>query len=118
MSLLIVFISLFLSQPAIDNDLVASEHLGKWRYEVLSPDYTYKGIMELSEVDGALGGTINSEGVTITLEDVELENNELSCKLTVQGFPCQVKGTFDGNSFKGNVLVEGMAMPMTASRVE
>ena len=116
MTILLTLVSFFLVQPITTDLDHGSKHLGKWNYEVVAPDYTYKGVMELTEVDGELGGTIKSEGVSIPLEEVTIEGDELQFKMNVQGFPCVVKGMFEGDTLKGNVEVEGMSMPLTASR--
>jgi len=93
-------------------------HLGEWEYSVVTPDYTYKGIMTIQEEDGILTGSIASEGTEIELNDVAIEGGQLTFTMNVQGFPCSVKGTFEGDSFTGEVAVEGMALPMKATKVE
>ena len=112
MTLIITFLSLFLFSPT---PVEVSEYLGDWEYEVTA-DVTYKGIMTLSESNGEFSGKIASEGIEIPFTDVELEGNELSFKMNVQGYPCAVSGTFEGDDFTGVVAVEGYEMPMKATR--
>ena len=50
------------------------------------------------------------------MENVDINGNDLSFSMNAQGFPCKVTGTFEGELFKGEVSVEGMALPMTAKR--
>lgn len=124
MSTLISIIALFilpmnadLSTTALSTATV-SDHVGTWDYVVESPDMTYKGTMELEGEDGEYTGSIKSQGVSINMTDVEIDGDDLTFKMNVQGFPCKAKGTFSGDSFSGTVAVEGFTMPMTAKRAE
>ncbi|MDG2450209.1 MAG: hypothetical protein P8M34_11245 [Saprospiraceae bacterium] len=115
MTLFIAFFSFFLTD--MDNSTLISDHTGEWEYSVVSPDYTYKGVMELTIEGSEYAGLIMSEGTETELNDVKIDGNELTFNMTVQGFVCNVKGTFDGESFTGEVSVEGMALPMEAKKV-
>ncbi len=117
MTFLVSILSLLFFSTDVVNSDITSEHLGKWQYEVVTPDITYKGILELSQPDGEYAGAIKSEGVEIPLADINIDGNDITWTMNVQGFPCTVTGTFEGNTFKGNVSVEGLTMPMTASRM-
>ena len=117
MTLLLTLVSFFLLNTDVVPAEVGSKHLGKWQYEVVSPDITYKGTLELAEADGSLTGALKSEGATFPLTDIELDGDDLTFKVNVQGFPCVIVGVFDGNSFKGSVEVEGLSMPMSATRM-
>ena len=96
--------------------VLINDNLGQWEYVVEAPDMTYKGIMELADSDGTVTGKIMSQGIEIPFTDVVLDGNELSFKMNVQGFPCVVKGTFEGDKFSGIVSVEGYELPLIASR--
>ena len=113
MTLLFSLLSLFFI-----NINAPSTHVGEWEYSVVTPDYTYKGIMTIQEEDGVFSGLIVSEGTEIELNDVSIEEDQLTFTMNVQGFPCKVIGTFDGDSFTGEVAVEGMTLPMKATKVE
>ena len=115
-----ILLILFLSTTSFtfDSTETISDHLGKWEYTVDAPDMTYKGIMEFSDEDGTLDGTIQSDGVTIPLEDVVIDGDELTFSMNVQGFMCKVSGTFSGSSLKGVVAVDGFEMPLNAKRKE
>ena len=115
MTLLFVFLSLFASE--VDMSTINIDHTGEWEFSVVTPDYTYKGVMELTEEDGSYTGLIISEGVETELKEVMIEGDTLTFSMNAQGFECKIKGEFDGDSFKGEVLVEGMALPMTAKKV-
>lgn len=115
MTLLFAFLSLFLAD--VDTSMIVHDHTGEWEFAVVTPDYTYKGTMELTEEDNGYTGLIISEGVETELKEVVIDGNTLTFKMTAQGFECKIKGEFEGDSFKGEVMVEGMALPMTAKKI-
>ena len=101
----------------VDISTITHNHTGEWEFSVVTPDYTYKGIMELTEADNGYTGLIISEGVETELKSVVIDGDTLTFTMNAQGFECKIKGEFDGESFKGEVMVEGMALPMTAKKV-
>ena len=70
MTFLFAFLSFFLAdiEPSISN--LINDHIGEWEFSVVTPDYTYKGVMELSKEGDAYSGLIISEGVETELKDV------------------------------------------------
>lgn len=116
MNLLLAFLGFFLADMNAPATVVA-DYTGEWEYSVVSPDYTYKGVMEISKEGDALTGIITAEDTETELSDVMIDGNTLTFNMNVQGFRCDVKGTFDGDEFEGEVSVEGMALPMKASRL-
>ena len=116
MTLLIAFLSMFLVSPDFISVETNDSVLGDWDYVVEAPDMTYKGIMSLEKEDGELAGALKSDGAEFEMTDIELDGSELSFSINVQGFPCDVTGTFEGDSFKGEVSVEGMVLIISAKR--
>jgi len=114
MNVLISILALFMIQPA--TTIEVADYTGTWNYTVEAPDLTYEGVMVLTEEGGDYSGTMSSQGVDIDLKDVEIEDDEITFSMNVQGFPCKVKGTFDGDSLKGVVSVEGFEIPLVATR--
>lgn len=117
MSLLLSIFSLFLINTDSAFDIVA-DYTGSWEYVVESPDITYKGIMEIDKDGDGFSGKLVGEGTEYEMTEVSLEGNVLAFKINVEGYPCDVNGTFEGNEFSGAVSVEGMQLPITAKKVE
>lgn len=117
MSILLSVLSLFLLNHNTSTETIA-DYTGSWEYEVESPDITYKGIMEINKEDGEYSGALVSEGAEYEMSEISIEGNVLTFKITVEGYPCDIKGTFEGNSFAGTVSVEGYQLPITAKRLE
>lgn len=114
MTLLLAILSfLFIDHaPVVANDAI----LGDWEFVVEAPDMTYKGIMNLTEEEGELKGELGADGAAYPMKDIKLEGNVLTFKLNFEGFICDVKGTFEGDSYKGEVSVEGMVLSLNAKR--
>ena len=113
---LLFVLSLFTTNFTLDHLETDSDHLGEWEYSVEAPDMTYKGVLELKSTDGMVEGTMKSDGVSIPLQDVVIDGDELSFSMNVQGFLCKVSGTFAGSNLKGVVAVDGFEMPLVAKR--
>ncbi len=118
MTTLIAILGLFFFPMNVESNSIISDHVGTWDYEVVAPDMTYKGVMELKEEDGEYSGSLTSLGVTIPMTDVELDGDELTCKMNVQGFNCNVTMEFEGDSLSGTVSVEGMSLPLKGTRAK
>ena len=116
MTTLIAIIGFFLLP--INEITTISDHLGTWNYEVEAPDMVYKGTMILKEEDGEYKGSMTSQGITIPLTDMEIDGDEISFKMNVQGFMCTVAGEFDGESVSGTVSVQGMSLPLKGTKAE
>lgn len=118
MQLLISILSLFIIYPSTTETV--SDYTGSWNYEVEAPDMTYKGVMIINEEDGEYSGTMTSQGIKIDLKDVEIEDDEMTCSMNVQGFVCNVKATFDGDTLSGIVTLPdmGLEIPLKGSRAE
>ena len=114
MTLLLAVLSFLFVDHSVDitNDAV----LGNWEYVVEAPDMTYKGIMNIAKEEGELKGALKADGAEYPMKDIKLEGNVLTFKLNVEGFPCDVKGTFEDDTFKGEVSVEGMLLSLNAKR--
>ncbi len=117
MTTLIAIIGFFLL-PINDSAATITDHLGMWNYEVEAPDMTYKGTMELKEEDGEYKGTMKSQGVSIPLTDMEIDGDDITFKMNVQGFMCTVAGEFDGDTISGTVSVEGMSLPLKGTKAK
>ena len=50
------------------------------------------------------------------LEDLVIEDNVLTATFSVQGYDIEMKGTFEGDTYKGNISVAGYEFPVTATR--
>ncbi|MEM8888437.1 MAG: hypothetical protein AAGD28_10690 [Bacteroidota bacterium] len=90
---------------------------GTWEYLITGiPDGDQSGTMVLMEsADGMTGKLVTDQG-EVDLEDIVFEDNVLTTTFSVQGYDVEMKGTFEGETYKGNVSVAGYEFPVTATR--
>ena len=117
MNLLLSLLSFFILSPDGVNTTTVADHIGKWSYKVETPDVNYKGVLEFAGEAGAYTGTLKGDGTEVKLTDIDFQNNVLTFKMNVQGYPCVVDAKIDGDSLDGAVEVEGFSMPLKATRI-
>jgi len=99
--------------------LVINDHTGSWKYSVDTPDGSYTGLIVLESADGVYTGEMRSdEGIIMKLKDLEVEGNDISFNITVQGYQVDFDGTFKGDTLESSASVEGMEFPVLAKKVE
>ncbi|MEM6801288.1 MAG: hypothetical protein AAF696_07775 [Bacteroidota bacterium] len=90
---------------------------GTWEYLITGiPDGDQSGTMTIMEGSEGMSGKISSDAGDTDLEDLVIENNILTASFSVQGFDIEMKGTFEGDNFKGNIAAAGYEFPVTATR--
>ena len=90
---------------------------GTWEYLITGiPDGDQSGTMTIMEGSEGMTGKISSDAGETDLEDLVIADNVLSCTFSVQGYDIEMKGTFEGDSYKGNIAVAGYEFPVTATR--
>ena len=98
----------------------ASKYVGNWNYIVRNlPDGDIKGIMTISQDGDEYRGNIRSAdgSISITVEDLRIENNQLTGHIDYQGMKIDMAGTFDGGEYTGTVSADYNEFPMTAQKV-
>jgi len=90
---------------------------GTWDYEIDFGDRQSQGTMKLLNSAGLTEGSLVSldEG-TFILENINLLTNNLSADFTRYGKEVFLEGSFDGNTFSGNVKIEDEKFSFTAKK--
>jgi hypothetical protein len=102
---------------------------GKWTIEMQmnSPDgrsYTNKSTFVLKTEDGALTGTVESNGRTVAISDGKVEGNKFTFVVKFEGNKGIRTLTYDGvleqDHLKGNLKVRGIGQvwPFEATRAD
>ena len=102
----------FLSQANVaGNDVV-----GKWNYEVpYAPEGYEKGSMVFSEEDGELSGkVVFSDGYELSIKNLKVEGDELSCGIYVEGEYISIKMSISGGTMQGQVNTPDGALDISA----
>ena len=90
---------------------------GTWEYLITGiPDGDQSGTMTIMEGSDGMSGKISSDAGETDLEDLVIEDNILTATFSVQGYDIEMKGTFEGDTYKGNISVAGYEFPVTATR--
>ncbi|MDW3646675.1 MAG: hypothetical protein R8P61_06425 [Bacteroidia bacterium] len=90
---------------------------GTWEYMITGiPDGDQSGTMTIMETTDGMSGSIASDAGETDLEDLVIEDNVLTATFSVQGYDIEMKGTFEGDTYKGNISVAGYEFPVTATR--
>ena len=98
----------------------ASKYVGNWDYVVRNlPDGDVNGIMTISQEGDAFKGNIKSDdgSVSITMEDLKIEDNKLTSYFYFQGMKIDMSGEFDGADFSGAITVDYNEFPISAQKV-
>ena len=98
----------------------ASKYVGNWDYVVRNlPDGDVNGIMTISQEGDGFTGNIKSDdgSISITMQDLKIENNKLTSYFYFQGMKIDMAGEFEGTDFSGAISVDYNEFPMTAQKV-
>lgn len=90
---------------------------GDWDYTVMNtPDGDVTGTMTIQQDGEGYSGKLTSPAGTTELNNVTVEDQQLSSSFYYQGTPLQLSGSFSGDTFSGNVSASGQNFSMEATR--
>lgn len=90
---------------------------GTWTYAITgTPEGDFNGEMVLESSGSGYSGQLNSSDGTIDLENISLEGQDMSGSFYTFGYDADLKGTFEGDNFKGTVSIAGYSFPVTMTR--
>ena len=115
MTLLLAFVSFFALDINTSTDIL-SDYAGTYVYAVETPAGPVSGEMTLSFEGGTYSGTLSAYGTDYDMKDLKWEGANLSFNSDAAGYKSTTKGTFEGDTFKGTIYVEGMEIPIKATR--
>ncbi len=98
---------------------VTNAAVGQWQYKVTgTPDGDYQGIFTIQQNGADFTGQIMANQQSSDLKNIVISDNQLTCSFDFMNYDIQMSGTFEGDSFRGNVSAEGQSFEMTAERVK
>ncbi len=94
--------------------------IGSWDYVVTgTPDGDVKGTMYIAKEGEAYTGNLTGQAGTMKLEKITIEDGNMQSEFSFQGYTLDLKGTFEGDAFTGNIsLDEYTQFPVTATKKE
>lgn len=115
----VFIIAAFIAYGCASTKKVVDVSIGTWDYIVKdTPSGDAEGNFVIAKEGDNYVGTLNGEQGSIPLNDVTIEDGNLTCTFDLQGYEILIKGTFEGTSFTGNASVDYNEFPMTATKRE
>ena len=92
-------------------------YIGEWHYTFPSMDGgEMKAVMTINAIEGGYSGFLSSDMGTVDLQDLVIEDGNLTAKFDIQGMTINLKGTFEGDKYNGTTDVDGNEFPMNATK--
>ena len=93
-------------------------YLGNWDYAVQDLPVDIDGTFVISKEEGVLKAQMVNPMGELTIEDITIEEGILKAEFDVEGNFIELEGTFEGNTYKGALFVQGGEFPMTMKKQE
>jgi len=93
-----------------------SKYVGVWHYSIEWEGTEYPMKMIISKSDDGYTAMFSSEWGDLNLDDLVIEEDQLTATYDFQGNIVDFKGTFDGDTFIGLSSAGGYEFPMEAER--
>jgi len=98
---------------------MAYDPSGNWNYTVTgTPNGTVEGTMTITKNGDSYSGELQSPIGSTNLNNLKIEGQTLSADFYYSGTEIQMSGTFDGDSFDGEVAAGYDSFDMTANRAD
>ncbi len=107
----LIIISCAASKTSVD------PYSGEWHYTFPTMDGgEMDAIMTINKTETGYSGYLSSEMGSVDLDDLVIEDGNLTANFDIQGYGFDMKGNFDGETFTGSTTIDGNVIPMNATR--
>jgi hypothetical protein len=120
LNILFILVALLFWYGCAATKTTASKYVGNWDFVVRNlPDGDVNGMMTISQEGDAYTGNIKSDdgSISISMEDLKIEDDQLTSTFYFQGMKIDMAGEFDGGNLAGSISVDYNQFPMTAQKV-
>jgi hypothetical protein len=108
---------LFFMESCAASRVAKNSPAGTWNYTVKNtPDGTLTGTMNIQQNGEGYTGNLSSNDGKVDLNNVTIEDNQLTSNFYIQGTYLELKGAFSGDTFTGSVDAGGQSFPVEATR--
>lgn len=111
-----LILGIFLVSGCASTKKLVDSYVGKWNYDLETPQGTFSGNMQITHDGNEFHGSLNSDMGSVDLSDLKIEDGKLTANFDMQGNTIDVTGNFEGEVFNGNFSAGGFDMPFKASR--
>ncbi len=101
-------------QPKID------PLVGNWDYTMrYLPSGDAEGLLVLTNDGSGYSGVLETKNGPLEISDLIIEDNQIVSGYFIgEGYQVELRGTFEGDEFKGSISAEGNEFPMVAVKLE
>jgi len=93
-------------------------YIGRWDYELDTPQGTVNGWIILNQEDKEVNGTINSDMGSTELRDLKIEDNVLTANFYAFDMDMDLTGEFAEDVLNAKIIVQGYELPFTATKAK
>lgn len=93
-------------------------YLGNWEYTVDELPVDIDGTMVISKEEGVLKAVLVTPMGEAPIDDISIEDGVLKAEFDAEGNFIELEGTFEGDTYKGALLVQGGEFPMSMKKQE
>jgi len=91
-------------------------YIGEWEYTAQTPDGDLDVVMTISKTETGYSGFLSSDMGSVDMDDLKIEDGNLTASFEIQGYELPMKGTFSGDTYTGTTSWDGNDMPMNATK--
>ena len=114
--ILLFSIVCLLNMPLISDIEIDKDFSGVYEYSLNTPDGKVEGAMELVKDGEAYIGTITAFGQKHEMKNMVWDEHQLTFEVNAGGYYSKVIGEFNDSTYEGMVHVEGLQIPIKASK--
>lgn len=91
-------------------------YIGEWEYTAQTPDGDLDVVMTISKTETGYSGFLSSDMGSVDMNDLKIEEGNLTASFEIQGYEIPMEGTFNGDTYTGTTSWDGNDMPMNATK--
>ncbi|NJN25039.1 MAG: hypothetical protein HC819_03155 [Cyclobacteriaceae bacterium] len=116
-NVLIVFMAIFVAYACASTKSVSDMSVGTWDYLIKNtPEGDLTGNFVISKDGDSYSGAINAAQGSIPMQNVVVENGNMTSNFDYMGYTVNMSGKFEGTSFSGKVSVDYNDFPVSATK--
>ena len=92
-------------------------YVGNWEYTAETPDGNLDVVMTIEKSEDGYEGSLSSDMGSVDIQDLKIEDGQLTGWFDMQGYELSVKGTFEDTKFTGMTSIDTYEIPMNATKV-
>ena len=118
LALLLTVMFAFSSCASMKMGKKTNPYVGTWEYIVEELPVDIDGTLVITEVEGALKGTLVNPMGEMELDMITIEDDVMKAELDADGTLVELEGKFTGNSYEGFLFAQGGEFVMKMTKQE